>query len=56
MKPGYWIGGMGLVGAIVGLVIFRLTGWLDVIIGAVIGVVIGAVIYATLKNKPKSGQ
>ena len=55
MKPGYWIGIMALIGAILGYAVFRLTGWLDAWIGGVIGIVVGLAIYSALKDRLKSG-
>lgn len=53
MKPAYWIGIMGLVGAIVGYLISRWTGWLGSIEGAIIGIIIGTLLYAIQMRKLK---
>jgi hypothetical protein len=56
MKPAYWIGILALVGAILGYIVFSLTGWLDAGVGTVVGMVIGLLIYTALKEKLKSGK
>jgi hypothetical protein len=56
MKPGYWIGSMALVGAILGYAVFSLTGWLDAGVGTVVGIVVGLLGYTALKGKLTSGK
>jgi uncharacterized membrane-anchored protein YhcB (DUF1043 family) len=53
MKPAYWIGILALLGAIVGYIMFRSTGWLGSGIGTVVGIVIGVLIYDMLTRKTK---
>jgi len=51
MKPQLWIGLVALIGAVVGYIVFKLTGWLDVTIGAVVGILAGVLLYGLLKKK-----
>jgi hypothetical protein len=51
MKPGYWLGIMPLIGAIIGYAFYQLTGWLGTGIGTTVGFVIGIAIYARLKDR-----
>jgi len=51
MKPGYWIGIMALVGAVLGYAVFKLTGWLDARIGMGVGFIIGLALYARSKDR-----
>jgi hypothetical protein len=53
MKPAYWIGILALLGAIVGYIMFRSTGWLGSGIGTVGGIVIGVLVYNLLTRKTK---
>ena len=55
MKPAYWIGILALAGGILGYLVFKFTGWLDVGVGTVVGMVIGLLIYTALKGRFKSG-
>jgi len=56
MKPGYWIGIMALVGAVLGYALLNMAGWLDAGIGAVAGILVGAIIYTRLKNKQDASR
>lgn len=51
MKPGYWIGILALVGAVIGYAVFRTTGWLGTATGVVLGILVGAVLYAAQTRK-----
>ena len=53
MKPAYWIGILALAGAILGYLVFSLTGWLDAGVGTVVGIVIGLLVYTALKGEIK---
>lgn len=53
MKPEYWIATMAFIGAVIGRVIFALTGQFDSGSGAVIGMLIGIVLYIRSKESQR---
>ncbi len=54
MKPAYWIGVMAVIGAMLGYILFRSTGWFGTGIGTVLGILVGVIIYSWLKGKEKT--
>lgn len=55
MKPGYWIGIMPLIGAVLGYVVFQLSSWSFATgIGTAIGFVVGLALY--IKNTRQNGN
>jgi hypothetical protein len=53
MKPAYWIGILALLGAVVGYIVFRSTGWLGSGLGIVAGILVGVLLYNMLTRKTK---
>jgi putative Mn2+ efflux pump MntP len=51
MKPGYWIGILALLGAVVGYAFYKWTGWYGAGSGAVLGILVGTLVYLRLKKK-----
>jgi len=51
MKPAYWILILAIVGAAIGIGMFRFTSWAGVIIAVLLGVIAGLIVFAIKGRK-----
>lgn len=51
MKPGYWIGFLALLGAVIG---YAFSDWVGTGLGLVVGLIAGVVVYSIKTKKTKT--